>query len=77
MTAQVLFFNDFSEKDPHLYAVEIATFQSMYLVNCLSLTGHLCMGSIYHLSQQLIYKSKIEKQNVSLNIFVSATSMYS
>ena len=24
MTAQVLFFNDFSEKDPHLNAVELA-----------------------------------------------------
>ena len=24
MTAQALFFNDFSEKDPHLHAVELA-----------------------------------------------------
>ena len=29
----------------------------------------------FFLTQQLIYKSKIEKQNISLDIFVSETSV--
>ena len=32
MTAQVLFFNDFSEKDPHLNAVEKYTYAVFKLI---------------------------------------------
>ena len=60
-------------------------FQFIYLLNWSLLAGHLCMKSIYcllslrlarfFLTQQLIYKNKIEKNNVNLDIFVSDTNI--
>ena len=59
-------------------------FQFIFLVNWSLLAEHLCMRPIYRLllawldsflTHQLIHKSKIEKHNVSLDIFVSDTSI--
>ena len=59
-------------------------FQFISLVNWSLLAEHLCMRPIYRLllawldsflTHQLIHKSKIEKHNVSLDIFVSDTSI--
>ena len=36
--------------------------------------SHLSLARFF-LTQQLIYKSKIEKRNISLDIFVSETSV--
>ena len=52
MTAQVLFFNDFSEKDPHLNAVEKSPQKGLFLFHkawsmtndCVSITKTVMIG---------------------------------
>ena len=56
MTAQVLFFNVFSEKDPHLNAVELMiSFQWKHLIYYLIYALHIFMLLILKIKFCMIY----------------------
>ena len=69
MTAQVLFFNDFSEKDPHLNAVE-----QMFWPHTFSTKPHTSFMHFLSRRSRIVmknlFKNTLQRISVSMEIFI-------